>query len=275
MGMLSNSRRTNGKLYSFDRFQDYFEVDRLRKYLKPIIESGILKEKDLEHLGERARFIEIFKMIHHNYDYYKCIEPSDHGVPDLPEQVPQGVWMSLPDGFYTDAVFVDGCKSWYGTKYFMKLISKHTNPGTVLIFQDYGWFTCFWLVTFVGLFSENFQLIGHVDNTYVFSIVKPLNASQIEKQFPDYPHDMGLIQIIDIIDDQIAKAKKSSDNFAEVRHNLHKAAAYAYCGNLDNARATIKLTEKLPNSENHKQVIEKAWESPTYTPEKPIKLGKL
>ena len=274
LGMLRNPRRQSGKLYTFDRFRDYFDVARLSEYLRPLIDRDELQESDIQQLGQRAPFIEIFRKIHESNDYYQCIEPSDHGVPDLVEQVDAGPWMTLPEGFLTDAVFIDGCKSWYGTKYFMKLMAAVARPGATFLFQDYGWFTCFWLAAFIETFQEHFELLGSVDNTYVFSLVKPLTAAQIDDRFCDSPQEAGNRVLAELLDAHIAKAEQRGDDYAVVRHMMHKAAALAYVGELGAARECLQVVEDLPSAGRHRLVLNIAWESPTYNPSGPVALGR-
>lgn len=274
LGMLHNPRRQNGKLFTYDRFQDYFEVSRLTEYLQPLVDTGELDESTIRELGKEAPFIEIFKKIHGKKDYYACLEPSNHGVPDLVEQVNEGPWMSLPDGFQTDAVFIDGCKSWYGTKYFMKLMAPVARPGATFLFQDYGWFTCFWLAALIETFADEFSLIGNVDNTYAFSLSRALTADEIEKRFADSPALAGRETLTRLLDKQISRAVQRSDLRAVVRHTIHKAGALTYIGELEEARAVLKQAEKLPEISKHRTVLNKAWDSPTYSPDAPIPLGK-
>ncbi len=275
MGMLENPRRDAGtQLYTFDRFQDYFDVQRLREYLQPLVDSRELSEEKLEQLGDRAPFIDIFRAVHEAHDYSECIRPSDHGVPDLPEQAAAGPWMSLPDGFETDAVFVDGCKSWYGTKYFMQLMAGVARPGAIFIFQDYGWFTCFWLPVFIETFADRFELLGSVDNTYAFSLTGRLSADEVNDRFPDTPQDVGADQLARVLDKHIEKARQRGDDYAVVRHTMHKAGALAYVGESVMARTTLQEAEDLPTAARHRTVLRSAWESPTYTPSGPVRLGR-
>jgi len=276
MGMLENPRReSNSKLFTYDRFQDYFDLNSLKKYLAPLIDNMQLDQNDLEKLGERARFIDIFKSVHENNTYYSCLQPSDHGVPDLPEEKDQGPWMVLPEGFKTDAIFIDGCKSWYGTKYFMQLMGPAARPGSIFIFQDFGWFTCFWLATFIEIFSDFFTLIGQVDNTYLFRLNTNISSQEIENNFPDSPISVGGMSLCKLLDSQIEKAINRGDHYAALRHTLHKAGALAYVNDLNGARSSIRQAEAMPTANSHKSVIEMAWKSPTYTPSNPIHLGKI
>ena len=63
-------------------------------------------------------------------------------------------------------------------------------PGSHFVFQDYGWYTCFWLPVFHAVLEEHFRLVAHVDDTYAFQLVHPLDRETIEERFPDEPTDL-------------------------------------------------------------------------------------
>lgn len=271
MGMLENPRRgIASQLYTFDRFEDYFNVNNLKQYLEPLLKHRQISAKNLKKLGNRAQFIDLFKSIHSHHAYYNCIVPSNHGVPDRAKDKHKGKWLKLPKSFNSDAVFIDGCKSWYGTKFFMQAISHSVKPGTVFIFQDFGWFTCFWLAAFIETFNDLFDLIGYVHNTYVFRLNHNINFNLIETQFPDCPYELGPKHLSNLLNNQILKAIQRDDNYAALRHTLHKVAGLAYLNQFNEAKIIMKQVEKMKNSTDHKDVIEMAWKSPTYTPDGPI-----
>lgn len=275
LGMLHNPRRRSGTvLRTFDRFRDYFDVPRLASFLAPMIASGALSAEDFESLGDRAPFLDIFRRIHDSQDYAECLVPSDDGVPDLPEQESSGHWMTLPAGFVTDSVFIDGCKSWYGTKAFMRRIASAAIPGSMFLFQDYGWYTCFWLGAFVQAFRDRFEPVGNVDNTYVFRLERPLTIAEIEARFPDSPEQCGATRLSELLEARIAEATERHDHFGRIRHTLHLAAALAYVDRKDEAREVLRSAERLPGIDPHRGVIEAAWRAPTYTPTGTVTLGR-
>jgi hypothetical protein len=275
LGMLRNPRRRPGtRLRTFDRFQDYYDIPRLIELLKPMTDKGAIDPQAFTSLGDRAAFLEVFHKIHQSQDYEDCLLPSNHGVPDLPEQVASGQWMQLPDGFVTDSVFVDGCKSWYGTKYFMQLMAGVVKPGAVFLFQDYACYTCFWLPAFIGAFRDKFRLMGNVDCTYGFQLLAPISAEEIDATFPNSPDEAGAPRLRQWIQSQIDSAGRRSDHYGAVRHTIHKAGAMAYVGLRDEAREILTAAVKLPHSDEHRYIIDWAWESPTYTPKGVVRLGR-
>jgi hypothetical protein len=54
----------------------------------------------------------------------------------------------------------------------MREMVDNARIGAAFIFQDYGWFTCFWIPAFLALFESSFQLVASVDNTYAFQYRK-------------------------------------------------------------------------------------------------------
>lgn len=137
LGMQSNSRASMAsKLYTFDRFCGYYDITKLKEYLEPLINSKVLQESDLDSVNDSASFSDIFTKIHSNHGYFKQIAMVNLGVPDRPEdlQNTKNEYFKIQDNILVDAVFVDGCKSWFGTKYFMSEVSKNTRAGCIFIF---------------------------------------------------------------------------------------------------------------------------------------------
>jgi hypothetical protein len=273
LGMLANPHDQKlGKLYTYDRFQDYFNLADLKTYLAPRLSNSPHLRDELDGLGENARFREIFDIFHKGNDYFNLIVPSDNGVPDLREQVDGSAWMEIPNTCDVSAVFVDGCKSWYGTKYFMQLMAEHVKPGCFFIFQDYGWYTCFWLAAFVEIFRDHFSLIGSVDHTYAFKLKRELSKKDIERVYPDAPSGIGAEGFVSLFNDVIKRADLRNDTFAVVRHRIHKAAAIAYLGDVAQAKRMLVELREDPLAKSSRHIINKALKSPTYRPDGPVYL---
>jgi len=274
LGMCDNPNASSGsKLYTYDRFRCYHDPQHLIKTLNPLVMSGALNQADLDGMGGSVNFLEIFKKIHSGHDYFRCVCPIDQGVPDRPADVREAAPLfRIGEDVLADAVFVDGCKSWYGTKYFMSEVSRVSRTGSFFIFQDYGWYTCFWIPAFVETFKDYFKLLGYVDATYAFVQTKPLNRSIVEKYFPDTPKDMGEKEITVLFDALISKAKRRYDYSAVVRHSLQQAGAVAYVGNTELAKTMIKELKKDAKATQYRALINAAMRSPTYTPDGEILL---
>ncbi len=268
LGMCDNPRVSdNAKLYTYDRFHGYYDHRRLREFLSPLVKSGIVDQCELCDLGNSAEFMDIFTRIHDGHAYYRRVVPTSCALPDRPEDL-QGrkEHLRIPNTMLTDAVFVDGCKSWFGTKYFMREVCRAATPGTYFIYQDYGWHTCFWIPAFIELLRSYFHMIGYVDTTYAFVLAKPLNVEAIDTRFPDEPCDLDEDRMVDIFESLIQEAGGRNDYYAVVRHTLQKAGALAYVGQKSRAKEIITAVKKKPWAAGHEEIIAAALESPTYTP---------
>jgi hypothetical protein len=259
---------SSARLHTFDRFHGYYDQASLIRFLDPLIRAGVLDRFDLESVGDSGDFMRIFERIHGGHDYYQRVVPCSKTLPDKPEDLTNGHdYLCLPEESLVSAVFVDGCKSWYGTKHFMREVAKAAMSGAHVIFQDYGWYTCFWISAFVELLRDSFELLAYVDTTYAFSLTKPLTWEAIEKRFPDRPSDLGEHKLAEVFDRLIEEATFRHDYFAAVRHTLQKAGALAYVGNKRRAREIIAALERKRWAAGHRSVIAAASESPTYSPD--------
>ena len=112
-------------------------------------------------------------------------------LPGAPGDNPFGDQLFEPADREFSIVFVDGCKSWYGTRYFLERIADRFTVGGHLIMQDYGWFTCFWLPAIIGLLPDHFRLVAHTDDTYGFELLEPLTPELVREVYPEHPADLG------------------------------------------------------------------------------------
>ncbi len=173
----------------------------------------------------------------------------------------------LQPGVVFEAVFVDGCKSWYGTKYFMKEIADNMQQGCHFIFQDYGANTCFWIPCFTAMMADFFKLVAHVDSTYTFQLIKPLTSQAIESNFTDSPEAFGKANFDLIFYELVKSASNRSDIKSVLNYKLQHAASLAYLGHYDIARQKIVELLALPEFRKYRPWILAALEIPTYRPE--------
>jgi hypothetical protein len=192
--------------------------------------------------------------------------PENRPVPDKPEYT-DGAYFALPEGTKSDAVFVDGCKSWFGTKFFMREVSKVVDSGNYFIFQDYGHYTCFWIPAFIETFRDHFELLSYVDDTYTFVLVEPLRIEDIDQRFPDAPHGFTASEFSVLFDRLADEAATREDYFAVARHAMQKAAALAYIDKKSESRAVLNQLARQPWALSQRKVIKRALRSPTYTPD--------
>jgi hypothetical protein len=274
LGMASNPlRQPDSKLYTYDKFADYYKGEQFSSLVDSLVKDKLLNEQAAEELRRSTCFRDIFTALHQGHDYYGLIELNERALPETLQQVSflENIF-TLDGGLGFDAVFVDGCKSWYSTKYFMREAAKASEPGTYFIFQDYGWYTCFWIPVFLAVMRESFRLVAYVDNTYAFQLVRPLETDEMEERYPDSPQDLGEAFFNALFNYLSVQAAARDDCYAQFVHSLHHAGCMAYLGDLKGAKAKLTALARRPYPPGYKELIQRSLKSPTYTPDGPIYL---
>ncbi len=173
----------------------------------------------------------------------------------------------MPAELRPGAIFIDGCKSWYGTRSFTLEVSLRALPGAYVIFQDYLWHTCFWIPAFVAELGEYFELVAYVDGTYAFQLHASLVPDEIERRFPASIDSNDREHIDRIFDGLKRDASARSDTFALFRHSLQHAAALAYLGDRDDARRRMLDLAANPGFAAYRESVEAALANPAYRPD--------
>ncbi len=269
MGMLANSRRhQDSRLYTVDRFDDYYNAADLASYVQPLFSAGILDgrlKKQLEH--NASSFKEVFIALHQHQTYFPLVVMQEQVLPRTPEETAAvaNLFQLAPELEFS-AAFVDGCKSWYATKYFMSEMSNSVSPGAYFLFQDYGWFTCFWIPVFIELCKDHFQLEDYVKHTYAFRLTKALNPQLIDRLVPDDPQSLGRSYFGKVFETLIAEATRRGDAYGPVVHTLQHAASLAYLGYREEAKGLIMELSRQPYAAEYQGLIQLSLKSPTYWP---------
>lgn len=268
LGMLENAnRQQQSRLKTYDRFKNYYTPENLSRILHPLVERGVLTPDDLVTLGNDASFLDIFRHLHGHHKYFQLIDVECESLPTtLHEATRPGSWMRFDAEYKFSAVFVDGCKSWYATKYFLQQLAPMTYENTTFLFQDYGSYTCFWISAVVYLLEEYFEPQMYVDTTFVYKLKKPLTVAALHEHIPDEPSQIGANRFREIFSTLSRAAERRHDSRTQVIHQLHLAAALAYLGDLDAARSTVQWASQLPGATHVRRQIDRARHSPTYWP---------
>lgn len=268
LGMLANPRREpDARLYTYDRFGGYYESGALAEYLAPLFESGALGSAERAAVESAGSFGEVFDAVHRATPYSGLVERRDKPLPDTPEEARAGkALFELDPGVELDAIFVDGCKSWYGTKYFMRAALEAARPGSHAIFQDYGWFTCFWIPAFVHAMGDALALTSWVDSTYAFHVARPVGAADVDAVYPDSPEELGPAWFDSAFAELRTAATRRRDDRAETVLALQNAAALAYLGETAEARRRIEGVRSRARFSSLRPTIDAALRTPTYKP---------
>ncbi|HMO18060.1 MAG TPA: hypothetical protein PKA63_07515 [Oligoflexia bacterium] len=273
LGMLNNPAFSisKHKFLTYDQFSAYYTGESFASFLLPLFESGALPASLYDELKnettETREFFEIFKLIHNNQDYYSLISANTGIVPDKIEDRDKDSIFSVPKDSNFECVFVDGCKSWYGTKAFFMEIANNIRNGSYVIFQDYGWYTCFWIPSFVEIFRDHFEQIAMVDSTYTFVLKKSLTPDNVANNFPDSPEHLGSDIIEMIFNSVILKAAYRGDTRQMVFGRLQLAGALAYIGEKRRAKDIYLSLEGDYTSKLYPEIMKSAKISPTYRTE--------
>ena len=276
LGMLANPARTpEARLQTFDWFHYASDTDVAGVPFDAMIQRGLMTAETQREMEASGSFKALFDSLHSGHDYSPLVDAHVAYLPGAPGDVPAGgePVFEPPEGRRYSLVFIDGCKGWYGTRHCFERLAPLIEPGSHLVFQDYGWFTCFWLPTFIGVLPDHFRLVAHVDDTYAFELLRPLDTRTVRARFPRHPREFGRDAFDDLFMRASIEAGERSDVHAIVALTIQHAGALAYLGLLDEARAHISAMLGRPELYSYRQrFIGPALHSPTYTPEGPIYL---
>ncbi len=279
MGMMYNEKRDPDSLlwtYDWFSFREDNPLDVPPEAFDYLVSAGFLTSEDLSVARATGTYQPIFGALHDKEDYWPLVRPRTGYLPGHRDEVPaegeEAVFSLDDNGHEFQIAFVDGCKSWYGTKHWFHEIVPYLRPDTDIMFQDFGHYTCFWIAMLVSTFRERFSPIAYVDRTYIWRLSQPPSRAEVERLFPDEPTDFHRDEYDAAFDWLRQGAEERGDRYAAMIHECHRAAAYAYLGLKDEARdildKLLMLVEWLPLRDYLKQ----ARISPTYTPEARIEL---
>ena len=249
------------RLVTVDQFDNYYDISTFEQF--GIKETG---------LGEKMLpFREIFERFHQQESYFPFIDARTVKIADLPEETTDYAFLEGLDNLR--AVFVDGCKSWYSVKDFISRVVEHTEVGAYYLFQDYGRFTCFWIPAFVESFPDHFRLVGSVDSTFAYRLIKPLPPTTIDEFFSDQPEGMEPAAMDALFERVFAREKADNKAGGMVNSRIQAAAFHAYVGDKDKARKLLlHLQRQRFVRGNLVERVRDALKSPTYSPNEKIQL---
>ena len=187
-------------------------------------------------------------------------------LPDNPEEFGNSDALgNLQDAGHVGALFVDGCKSWTSTRYAMQYLLPRMRPGAPVIFQDYGWYTCFWITSFTYALREFLELETYVDATYVYKIKRGVTAAEINKRFAGTPMEMGETFFAEAAAYLMSQSQASGDLRGELISQLHHVAALVTIGRRRSAAEFLKRVD-VQRYAAFAEMIRGCIKSPTYLP---------
>jgi hypothetical protein len=266
-GMAANRLRDAGSsLHTFDKFAEYGSATILRQTIEPMVQRGVFTPVEADELCRDASFERLFQAIHSPHDYAQFLHLHNSPLPDVPEAVATSTSLDvLASHLEISAVFVDGCKSWASTHYAMKFLLPRMQPGAPVIFQDFGWYTCFWISSFTHAFRDFLELESYIDATYVFRLKRTPTSEDVARRFPRTPAELGEMFFVKAGAALLEASRQRNDLRGELIAQLHQIGALMTI----NRRAAAATVLKAINVQRYAQfafMIRGCLKSPTYLP---------
>lgn len=266
-GMAQNPHlAAEAALHTFDRFDEYYSAAKLRQTIEPMVRSGAFTAAQADELCRDANFERLFHAIHSPHDYGRLVHLHNSPLPDRPEEIDASRSLDCLAGERDlGAIFIDGCKSWASTHYAMKFLLPRLSPGAPVIFQDYGWYTCFWISSLTHALREFLTPESHVDCTYAFRLTRPITEGDVAKRFARTPVEMSETFFRKAATALIARSRQDLDLRAELIAHLHHIAALVTIGRRGAAVDLLKGLE-VKRYAAFADMIRGCLKSPTYLP---------
>jgi hypothetical protein len=266
-GMLQHPRRSpDAVLHTVDRFDLYYSAELLRKTIEPLVVRGTFTKAQADDLCRTADFERLFNAIHAPHEYSRLVRLHNSPLPDRPEEIDGSTALGFLAGqSQLGALFIDGCKSWASTHYAMRYLLPRTRIGARVIFQDFGWYTCFWITSVVYALREFLQFESRADATYVFRLTRPVTAIDVANRFGRTPDEMGEAFFHTAAAALFEHSRRTGDLRGELISRLHLIAALATMEQKP-AAARLLLETDARRYAPFASLIVGCLKSPTYRP---------
>lgn len=266
-GMEHNPRLApDSLLHTYDRFDAYYSPEQLRQAVEPLVRNGGLSATYADTLCATADFERLFGAIHAPHAYSTRVRLHNSPLPDLPDEIDASTALSNLEGQDgLGALFIDGCKSWASTHYAMKFLLPRTRVGAPVIFQDFGWYTCFWITAVTHALREFLDYESRADATYVFRLKKPVTADGVAKRFARTPIEMGETFFRKSAAALLEHSRRDLDLRAELIAQLHHVAALVTIGRRSAAADIIRRLDAHRYAA-FAHMISGCLKSPTFLP---------
>lgn len=266
-GMLRNTRLSPAaRLHTFDRFGDYYSPESLRQMIDPLVQRGTFAADEADRLSATGDFLGIFHAVHRAHPYAGLISAHDSPLPDFPGDVATATTFNrFENDHELGALFVDGCKSWASTVYAMQCLLPRLRTGAPVIFQDFGWYTCFWISSAVYVLRDVLEFQSRADATYVYRLKARLSEQEIARRFALTPAEMGPAFFQRAAEDLRLRSEAGNDLRGELIAQLHHIAALVTLGRKPQAVAVLQELD-LHRYAAFFWMIRGCLKSPTYLP---------
>lgn len=267
LGMTANAAlRPDARLHTFDRFASYYDPVQLRETVAPLVERGELDRAVADGLCRDGDFLALFHALHGPHPYHRLIAAHNSPLPDRPDEVAASTALDrLADETALGALFIDGCKSWASTQYAMSFLLPRTRVGAPVIFQDFGWYTCFWISSFTHALADVLEPETAADATYVFRLARAVSAADVRRRFAVTPQAMGRPFFRAAAARLMERSRARGDLRGELIAQLHHIAALATLDRRGDAAALLRALD-VRRYAAFAGMIRGCIQSPTYRP---------
>lgn len=276
LGMMYNKNRDpESRLRTYDWFSLVEPLDLPDNVWEILVSKGDLPQVKVDEALRIGSFQHLFTSLHGEQDYWALVDPHVGYLPGHRGQkaVDGAMTFRLPaDQKEFGICFIDGCKSWFGTKHWFREMVPHLRPGTDILFQDFGHYTCFWLPMLISTFKESFELVAYVDYTYVWRVKEVPSQAEVDDLFPDEPTDVDEKTYAETFERYAEDSRERGDVWGTMVIQMQCAAAYAYIGEKDKSRRILDDLLMKAHYFPFRDYLKQARVSPAYTPEGRIEL---
>lgn len=266
-GMTANPHyATDARVHTFDRFDAYYSAERLRTTIQPMVDAGVFTSAEADDLCRDANFERLFHAIHTPHRYGAIVDLHNSPLPDLPDEIDRATSFDcLAPDLALGALFVDGCKSWASTHYALTRLLPRLPVGAPVIFQDFGWYTCFWISSAVHALRDCLTLTVRADSTYAFRLSRAVSAEEIARRFTRTPEAMGQKFFSEAAAALLERSRVAGDLRGELIAHLHHVAALVTIGCKPQAAKVLQGLD-VRRYAAHANMIRGCIKSPTYLP---------
>lgn len=245
MGMSENRSAHNPRFTTVDRFF-CDSVPSLKKHFIKLHDDYKTSDESMRDVEEKNDWHQLFKEVHEQgpgadfLNIIRAVLPDTYDDP-FPESLQKEIDRTEGLG----VLFIDGFKSWVAIKLTMKKLISKLNPGSYIIFQDYGWPMGFWHPCFIETFKMFFKPAILVDDTHAFEYVGGLDEKTIDL-FPDHPTDWPAEKYKCIYQDLTTQAFDKNDTKSLLNYSLQLGTALAAIGHEQEGEAIYNAAASMP-----------------------------
>jgi hypothetical protein len=270
-GMLANPQREPGaRFYSFDKFENYSKAEVLESIGAPLVERGLMDRAGLERCAATRDFLELFRTLHQGRRYMEELLQVERRVLPHGPGVDLGAERELLLSEWAarfPVVFVDGCKSWYSTRFFMTQVVAMAEVGDWLFFQDHLWRTCYWLPCFTWLFRDALEPCFQAGTTLVLRWTRKVEPAEVMERMPEVLTAGDVVWLLRLFAEYGRAALEMGNEELVFALKLQQAAALIAVGERSLANFGLMSAARESYGFDSSRRLLESLEKPTYDEE--------